>query len=73
MALNDAQSSQLLAGFLVDTDNHSRSFRIEASRRLGDSWKAELEVQPFTDIDESDPLISFADDDYLLLDLAWYF
>ena len=73
LALNDAQSSELLTGFLVDTDKGSRNFRIEASRRVGDSWKASLEIQTFGNVDADDPLIALADDDYLLLEMAYYF
>jgi hypothetical protein len=72
-ALNDAQSTEVLTGFLVDVEKYSRNFRIEASRRIGQSWKATLEVQTFADIDEDDPLIVFEDDDYLLLEMAYYF
>jgi hypothetical protein len=45
--LNDAQSSEVLAGFVVDTDNHSRGFRVEASRRIGESWKLRPEALLF--------------------------
>ena len=72
-ALNDAQSSEVLAGLLVDTDNQSRSFRVEASRRIGASWKLELELQTFANIDVDDPLQAFANDDFLLVDMAYYF
>jgi hypothetical protein len=88
-ALNDAQSTEMLAGFLVDTSNHGRSFRVEASRRIGTSWKLELELQTFANIDEvdqsaafaetseagfaADPQASFARDSYLLVDMAYYF
>ena len=72
-ALNDAQSTEVLAGFLVDVDKYSRSFRIEASRRVGQSWKATLELQTFANIDPDDPLVAFEDDDYVLVDLAYFF
>ncbi len=72
-APNDAQSTEVLTGFLVDVDKQSRNFRVEASRRIGQSWKATLELQTFVNIDENDPLIAFEDDDYLLLDMAYYF
>jgi len=72
-ALNDAQSTQLLAGFLVDVEKYSQSFRIEASRRVGQSWRATLELQTFTNLDDSDPLAAFEDDDYLLVDMAYFF
>jgi len=72
-ALNDAQSTEVLTGFLIDVDKQSRNFRIEASSQIGQSWKATLELQTFANIDENDPLIAFKDDDYLLLDMAYYF
>jgi len=72
-ALNDAQSTEVLAGFLVDVDKYSRSFRIEASRRVGQSWKATLELQTFAHIDPEDSLVAFEDDDYVLVDLAYFF
>jgi hypothetical protein len=88
-AMNDAQSSEVLAGFLVDTSNHGRSFRVEASRRIGASWKLELELQTFANIDEvdqsaafaddseagfaDDPQASFANDSYLQVEMAYYF
>lgn len=72
-AFNDVQSTEILAGFIVDTEKHSQSFRVEASRRVGDSWKITAEMQLFNDIDETDPLKAFARDDYLLLEMARYF
>ncbi len=72
-AFNDVQSSEVLAGFIVDTENQSKTLRIEASRRLGDSWKLSGEMQVFTDIDSADPLQAYEKDDYLLVELARYF
>jgi len=72
-ALNDEQSSELLAGFVVDTNNGSQTFRLEGNRRIGDSWKATIELQLFSNIDASDPLVALAEDDYLLFELARYF
>ena len=73
LAFNDVQSTELLAGFVVDTDKQSRSFRLEGNRRIGESWKGTIEVQVFTNIDENDVLKSFEDDDYLLLEMARFF
>jgi hypothetical protein len=72
-AFNDVQSSEVLAGLIVDTDNQSKTLRVEASRRLGDSWKLSGELQVFTDIDVADPLQAYERDDYLLVELARYF
>jgi hypothetical protein len=73
LALNDEQSSELLAGFVVDTNYGSQTFRLEGSRRIGDSWKATIELQLFSNIDSSDPLAALSEDDYLLLEMAKYF
>ncbi|MDH5356445.1 MAG: hypothetical protein OEY09_18530 [Gammaproteobacteria bacterium] len=73
LAFNDVQSSELLAGFVVDTERQSRSFRLEGNRRIGDSWKATIEAQVFSNIDDQDPLIVFEDDDYLLFEMARFF
>jgi hypothetical protein len=73
LAFNDAQSTDMLIGLVIDTEKQSRTFRIEGSRRLGDSWKGTIEVQVFSYIDKSDVLASFSRDDYLLLELARYF
>jgi len=73
LALNDEQSSELLAGFVVDTEKGSQTFRLEGNRRIGDSWKGTIEMQLFSNIDTSDPLVALAEDDYLLFELARYF
>ena len=73
ITLNDVQSSEILAGFFVDLDNRSRSFRVEGSRRIGDSWKATLELQTFVDVDPDDPLSALSEDDFLRLEIAYYF
>ena len=72
-AFNDVQSSEVLAGMFYDVENQSRSFRVEANRRLGDSWKLTGELQFFSNIDEDDPLNAYAQDDFILMELARYF
>ena len=72
-AFNDVQSSEVLAGLVVDTDKGSQSFRVEASKRIGESWKLIGELQVFSHVDVSDPLKAFEQDDYILLELAKYF
>lgn len=72
-AFNDAQSSEILAGFVIDTENGSRTFRVEGNRRFGTSWKGTLELQTFSSIDDDDVLAAFAQDDFVLLEMAYYF
>ncbi|MGD8567187.1 MAG: hypothetical protein PVJ39_03705 [Gammaproteobacteria bacterium] len=71
--LNDIQSTELLAGFIFDIDHDGHMFNLEASRRLGNAWKLSAEIRAFSNLQPDDPLYSFRNDDYLQLELAWYF
>lgn len=73
LAMNDEASSELLAGTIIDLQNNSRVFSVEASRRFGDDLKLNLEGRFFSNIDNNDPLTSFRQDDFIQLELAWYF
>ena len=73
LTLNDAQSSEILAGVIVDLDEQSRFYTIEASRRLGEQFKLTLEARWFSNMESSDPLFTLRSDDYLLMELVWYF
>jgi len=73
LTFNDAQSTEVLVGGILDLDYHSRSFRLEASRRIGQSYKLSVEGQVFSDMDSRDPLATFAADDFIRIDLTYYF
>ena len=73
LAMNDEDSTDLLAGAFVDLDNDSTSFRVEASRRIGKGLKLNIEGQVFSNIDDSDPLKVVEKDDYIQLELQKFF
>ncbi|MFK8066832.1 MAG: hypothetical protein AB8D52_01150 [Gammaproteobacteria bacterium] len=73
LALNDVQSSDLLFGIIFDRDTSAKSFNLEASRRLGDSWKLEAEARFFSDIPADDWQYFFRNDDYFQFTLSRYF
>jgi hypothetical protein len=71
---NDAASTEFLAGVIYDTQGDGEVYRIEASRRFFESWKVSFEAQSYSGIDQRDPVLyPVRDDDYLQLDVAWYF
>ncbi len=72
-ALNDAQDTAVLAGLSNDLNGNAGFFNVEASRRLGDRWKIEIEIRMFFDVDRSDLLWSLERDDYLQIELQRYF
>jgi hypothetical protein len=72
-AMNDEASSELLAGAFYDLDNGTTSVRLEGSRRIGEGLKLNVEAQVMTNVDDNDPLNSFAEDDYVQVELQKFF
>jgi len=73
-AFNDTQSTDALLGIITDADKDTTIYSIEASRRLGDAWKLSLEARYYEKVDATDQLIySIRDDDYIQMELAYYF
>ncbi len=73
LTLNDVQSTELLAGATFDLDNTTRFYLLEASRRLGDNWKLTLETYIYSNIPADDLVYGFRNEDFVQLELAWYF
>lgn len=73
VTLNDAASSELLASVIVDMEGGGQSVNIEASRRLGDSWKLSLEGRGVMNIPAGNVLSSFEDESRVRVELARYF
>ncbi len=73
LALNDEQDSAVLAGAIVDRKSQATLFFVEAERRLGDSWKIELEGRFFLNVPGGDPLAGIRDDDVVTLRLTKFF
>jgi hypothetical protein len=73
LAVNDAQSTELLAGLIQDLDSSTRALSIEASRRIGSNWKLSLQAWGFFDPPGDDLLYNVRDDDFLQVELAYYF
>ena len=71
--LNDAQSTEVLAGFTTDADTQTIGSFIEASRRLGESWTLEAQLRTFHGAKEGRPLFSFRFDDFAQIDLNYHF
>ena len=74
LGVNDAASTELLAGISFDLDDSGSVLQIEASRRLTDNLKISLEAWSFFDLEESQTyLYSIRDDDFVRLQLFYYF
>ena len=64
---------QVLAGFITDMNNRSTMLNLEASRRLSNFWKVELEVRFFVDASRNDPSFGLRNEDYIQLEFFRYF
>ncbi|MHC4329768.1 MAG: hypothetical protein ACYSWW_16765 [Planctomycetota bacterium] len=73
LAVNDADGTELLAGLIQDLDSRARALSIEASRRFGSNWKLSLQAWGFLDSPIDDLLFNVRDDDFLQVELAYYF
>jgi hypothetical protein len=73
LALNDVQDTALLAGAIIDAQDGTVSVSAEASRRIGQRWTAELEGRFFANVDPSNIVDAFRDDDFVTLRLTRYF
>ena len=69
----DAESSEILAGVIVDQEDQSRSFRVEANRRVLTDARISLELQTFNNIDPGNANFHLRDSDFLLLSLELFF
>ncbi|MRX26994.1 hypothetical protein GJS41_02400 [Kangiella sp. HZ709] len=76
LALNDEQSTEALFGFSYSEEGQ-KFLNLEASRRIGNSWKIILEARYFTGFDDNNPTESifypFRNDDYIGISLEKYF
>jgi hypothetical protein len=71
--LNDAQSTEILAGLTTDADTQSIGSFIEASRRLGESWTLEAQIRTFHATKQGKPLYSLRFDNFAQIDLNYHF
>jgi len=71
--LNDADDSQLLAGMTKDLIYSSIILTLEGSRRIGESAKIQITGGFFAKIDDSDPIVSLKDDDFIKVEAVFFF
>ncbi|MEM7379985.1 MAG: hypothetical protein AAF361_02165, partial [Bacteroidota bacterium] len=74
IAFNDTQDTSILLGGIADLDGSSKIFSLEASRRFGSTWTAEIEARIFSDIEDNELILSnFRDDSFLRISISKYF
>lgn len=72
-AFNDTQSTEFLIGGIFDLEKSTRLWSVEGSRRLGNSWKAEIEMRLFDQVYQREFLNFIQKDSFLQFSLNKYF
>ena len=71
---NDEQSTELLFGSIVDLDDGTQTWQLEASRRIDDAWKASTTARWTNKIDESNLFFNqLNNQDQISIKLDYYF
>ena len=70
---NDVQSSELLFGTIVDRQSKARLYSLEASRRIGEGWKVEVQARIWSDFPATDPQFVLRNDDHIQIGIFKYF
>ena len=73
LALNDTQSTEVIAGVLADVDHTTRTLSIELKRRLSDQWSVKLEAIVLMDVDEEDIIHDTRRDSFVALNVTYNF
>jgi hypothetical protein len=73
LALNDVDDTQALIGAIIDSEDGTVSFLLEAERRIGDSWKIAAEARLLGNVDDKNTLAPFKRDSFLNFRLSRFF
>ena len=73
IGLNDAQSTEIIAGVLADADHTTRTFNFEMRRRLSDQWSMKLEAIVLMDVEEEDIIYDTRRDSFVALNVTYNF
>ncbi|MHA1536571.1 MAG: hypothetical protein ACTSUD_03365 [Alphaproteobacteria bacterium] len=72
-AANDTADTTVLVGLIQDINGSSRNIFVEASRRINDSFKLEIEARIFMNPTRRDPIFSLRRDNFVQMKLVYSF
>ena len=73
LALNDEQNTEILTGVVFDLDGDGMSYSLEASRRLSDDFRLNLEANFNSNIPQDDPAYSLRNEGFVQFELEWFY
>lgn len=72
LVVNDMDDTNILLGIIRDVRFASTIIAVEASRRVGETIRINLNGSFFTNIDSRDPSFSLARDNFVQFEMIWY-
>ncbi len=73
LALNDEQSTDALIGAIVDNDGEGVILSLEASRRIGHSFKLTINGYLFTESSPGEFMYAYSNEDFVEVEFGYYF
>lgn len=73
LTLNDAPSTEGIGGFIFDVESNALIFSLEASRRLGDNFKLNIESRFYSNVDNDAFFKNIKQDGYIKAELDYFF
>jgi hypothetical protein len=73
LALNDEQSTEALFGIITDLDGNGELLSLEASRRLGDSYRLSVDASIWNNDVQDSSLSVFHHEDFAQIELSYFF
>ena len=73
LAFNDEASTDILFGIIQDLDKPTRTFFLEANRRLSDNITLGIEGSAFFNVDDQDSQFPLRKDSFVQLDLTYHY
>ena len=73
LGFNDEQNTEILAGVTFDRTTGEKFYNMEASRRLGESFKLDLEVRLYNNAPINGATYFLRKDDYVRTELSYHF
>lgn len=73
LAFSNAASSEILLGLVQDLDHSARLLTMEAGHRLNSSWRVDVEAALFMEAAPSQVDRALAEDDFVKIELVYYF
>lgn len=73
LALNDANGSEILFGISQDLGKSEQAIKLEASGRLEERWKWQIEGWAFSTNNDESPLYTLKSDDFIACSISYFF